>query len=113
MNILPMVIHFPAESLTEREEEVLTLAAQGAERPAIAAKLRISQDTVKFHYTQICLKLDSGNKCEAVAIAVALNLISPHHFIRQTEQNSSEPTRMGRTPSDKSTVLPRRRERRA
>jgi DNA-binding CsgD family transcriptional regulator len=109
MNILPTIIHFPSETLTQREEEVLTLAAQGAERSAIAKKLQIAQDTVKYHNSQLCLKLAARNKCEAVAIAVALHLISPHHFIRKTEQKFSQPTHTGRTLSDSSSVLPRRR----
>jgi two-component system, NarL family, response regulator LiaR len=63
------------EPLTEREQEVLTLLAQGKMNKEIGADLFISERTVKFHVSSILSKLGAGNRTEAVAIAAQHNLI--------------------------------------
>lgn len=64
-----------SEELTARELEVLQLLAQGLQNKEIAAKLIISERTVKFHVSSILSKLDVGNRTEAVAVAVQKGLI--------------------------------------
>ena len=56
--------------LTEREQEVLLLLAQGLQNREIAERLTVTERTVKFHVSAILGKLESGNRTEAVAIAV-------------------------------------------
>lgn len=63
------------ESLTEREEEVLRLMAQGKANKEIAAELVITERTVKFHVSSILGKLDADNRTEAVAIAAQRGLV--------------------------------------
>ena len=59
------------EALTQREQEVLHLLAQGLQNKEIAQKLSISERTVKFHVSAMLRKLDAGNRTEAVAHARA------------------------------------------
>ena len=54
------------EPLTERETDVLRLAAQGLTNKQIALALAISEHTVKFHISAIYAKLRVSNRAEAV-----------------------------------------------
>jgi DNA-binding NarL/FixJ family response regulator len=54
--------------LTEREESVLVLLAEGATNAEIARRLRVSENTVKFHLQNLYMKLSVGNRTEAVAV---------------------------------------------
>jgi DNA-binding NarL/FixJ family response regulator len=65
----------PFETLTPREQEVLQELAAGLQNKEIAARLVISERTVKFHVSAILSKLDVGNRTEAVAVAVQHGLI--------------------------------------
>jgi DNA-binding NarL/FixJ family response regulator len=64
------------EPLTAREVEVLELLAEGLPNKSIAARLRISDQTVKFHVASICGKLGAANRTQAVRLAVRRGLIS-------------------------------------
>lgn len=64
-----------AESLTEREQEVLRLMAQGLQNKEIATELVISERTVKFHVSAILAKLGAGNRTEAVHVARQRRLV--------------------------------------
>jgi DNA-binding NarL/FixJ family response regulator len=64
-----------AEPLTAREIEVLELLAQGLPNKAIGARLRISDQTVKFHVASICGKLGAANRTEAARRALRLGVI--------------------------------------
>jgi DNA-binding NarL/FixJ family response regulator len=65
-----------AEPLTPREIEVLELLAEGLPNKAIAARLRISDQTVKFHVSSISGKLGAANRTDAVRRAVRQGLIT-------------------------------------
>jgi DNA-binding NarL/FixJ family response regulator len=64
------------QPLTPRELEVLGLVAQGLQNKEIAARLVITERTVKFYVSSILAKLGAGNRTEAVAIAAQRGLIS-------------------------------------
>ena len=55
------------EPLTEREREVLQLAAQGLSNAAIARALGVAAGTVKRHLANVYGKLDASGRVEAVA----------------------------------------------
>jgi DNA-binding NarL/FixJ family response regulator len=64
------------EKLTTRESEVLELLAEGLSNKAIAARLGISDQTVKFHVASIGGKLGAANRTDAVRLAVRRGLIA-------------------------------------
>jgi two-component system, NarL family, response regulator LiaR len=64
-----------AESLTEREVEILQLLAFGHTNRDIAEKLFISPDTVKTHLEHIYQKLGATDRTAAVAVALRRRLI--------------------------------------
>jgi DNA-binding CsgD family transcriptional regulator len=64
------------EPLTPREIEVLELLAEGLPNKGIAARLGISDQTVKFHVAAIMGKLDASNRTDAVRRAVRRGLVS-------------------------------------
>lgn len=64
-----------AERLTGRELGVLTELARGVPNKTIAARLRISEHTVKFHVASIFAKLGVASRTEAVAQGARLGLI--------------------------------------
>lgn len=64
-----------AETLTARELDVLALLAEGLSNKRIAARLGISDHTVKFHVNAILLKLEADTRTEAVVRAARLGLL--------------------------------------
>jgi len=66
----------PIESLTDRELDVLRLAAKGFTNKAIGAQLNISDRTVQGHLAHIFAKLQATSRTEAVMRGVSLGWIS-------------------------------------
>jgi DNA-binding NarL/FixJ family response regulator len=64
------------EPLTSREIQVLELLAEGLSNKAIASRLGISDQTVKFHVASISGKLGAANRTDAVRRAVRRGLIT-------------------------------------
>lgn len=62
--------------LTAREREVLALAADGLNAPAIAKVLVLSPTTVRTHFAHIYEKLEVRDRAGAVAKAMRLGLFS-------------------------------------
>ncbi|MBI5668389.1 MAG: hypothetical protein HZC41_10320 [Chloroflexi bacterium] len=63
------------DPLTGREREILLLLADGLTNEAIAARLFLSEATVKTHNRSILRKLDARNRTEAVAKARQAGLL--------------------------------------
>lgn len=61
--------------LTEREQQVLSKAAQGATDKEIAAELNISLNTVKTHMRNILSKLHVSTRREAAKVAKSKRLV--------------------------------------
>jgi DNA-binding NarL/FixJ family response regulator len=64
------------DPLTPREVQVLELLAEGLANKAIAERLTISDQTVKFHVASIYGKLGAANRTDAVRRAVRRGLIT-------------------------------------
>ena len=62
--------------VSARELEVLTLLAQGLSNAEIAARLFISDSTVKRHLTNVYAKLGAASRVDAVRKAHAANLFA-------------------------------------
>lgn len=65
-----------AEPLTEREDEVLRLLAQGQSNKLIADNLSIVEATVKKHVHNIIRKLSVSDRTQAVIMALRLGLVN-------------------------------------
>jgi two-component system response regulator NreC len=63
------------DMLTPREREILQLLADGMSNADAAAKLFISQETVKSHVRHILTKLEADTRTQAVAIALRESII--------------------------------------
>jgi two-component system, NarL family, response regulator YdfI len=63
------------EQLTSRESEVLRLVSMGLSNKEVAARLAISEHTVKFHISSILGKLHAASRTEAVSLGIRRGLI--------------------------------------
>jgi DNA-binding NarL/FixJ family response regulator len=62
--------------LTRREREILSLVAEGRSNSQLARMLWVTEQTVKFHLSNIYRKLDVSNRTEASAWAHRHQLVS-------------------------------------
>lgn len=60
----------PLRALTDRQREVLRHLAEGASGPEVAARLGISEHTVRTHVQHILERLDVSSRLEAVTVGV-------------------------------------------
>ncbi len=80
-DITEQMIHIMAlegtggKKLSPKEQEILTLIAQGKTTKQIAHQLFISTRTVETHRVNIMKKLEAKNAAEMIKIAASLNLI--------------------------------------
>ena len=69
----------PAEkvqSLSDREQQVLSLVAEGYSNKMIASDLDICERTVKNHLTSVMTKLHANDRTHAVVTAVRLGWLA-------------------------------------
>jgi DNA-binding CsgD family transcriptional regulator len=64
-----------AGPLSEREQEVLRLVAQGLSSKAIGRQLFLSPSTVSYHLTSVFNKLGVNTRAQAVAVAAERGLL--------------------------------------
>jgi NarL family two-component system response regulator YdfI len=63
------------EALTPREIEVLRLLAEGLANKEVAARLALSEHTIKFHVASIMGKLGANSRTEAVMLGIRHGLV--------------------------------------
>lgn len=73
----PLPTPEPLATLTEREREVLALAAHGLSNDDIAAKLYLSPLTAKTHVNRAMTKLGVRDRAQLVVIAYQTGLVRP------------------------------------
>jgi two-component system response regulator NreC len=66
----------PFETLTNRERQILHLAAGGCSNNEIARRLTISSRTVEVHRAKVMAKLDLHNQSELVRFAIQHGIIT-------------------------------------
>ena len=67
----------PLDSFTEREQEVLSLLAQGHSNPEIADRLHLARGTVRNYVSAILQKLGVSDRTQAAVVAVQRGMIEP------------------------------------
>jgi DNA-binding CsgD family transcriptional regulator len=65
-----------SHGLTRRELEILALVAEGYSNGQMARKLWVTEQTVKFHLSNIYRKLDVANRTEAASWAHRHQLVA-------------------------------------
>ena len=78
----------PAENLTPRQIEILTLVAQGLTYKEVGAKLCLSERTVKYHMGEIVRRLHLKGRAQLVAQARQMGLVKPDTPTHATGQPS-------------------------
>ena len=65
--------------LTEREQTILSAVADGLSNKAIGEKLWVTEQTVKFHLSNVYRKLGVGNRTAAVQVLREHGLVNAYH----------------------------------
>jgi DNA-binding NarL/FixJ family response regulator len=79
----------PAGALSERETEVVVLAARGLPNCRIAAELYLSEATVKRHLANVYQKIGVHSRSEAVRMALMEQWIGLHEVTSAADGNGS------------------------
>ncbi len=76
MTTRPTVVRAETLDLTRREQEILQLVAEGHSNANLAKMLWVTEQTIKFHLSNIYRKLDVSNRTEAARWAQLHGLLN-------------------------------------
>jgi two-component system, NarL family, response regulator DesR len=77
--VMPSARRAPAIRLTRRQTQLVELLRSGLSSKEIAAELNLAEGTVNNHIASILQAFDAGTRAHAVARAIELGLLEPHH----------------------------------
>ncbi|MEU2874449.1 LuxR C-terminal-related transcriptional regulator [Streptomyces olivoreticuli] len=77
----------PMVHLTEQQLEILIAIANGESVPMTARRLRVSPNTIRTHRRMAYHQLGVHNAGHAVAVAMAVGLITPAHLFLHTPRS--------------------------
>lgn len=81
-----VVLTEDAFSLTRQQKRVLRLLSEGSSNKIIAARLDISEATVKAHMSEIFKALNCQNRTQAALMGLCLRFGLPINIIRGDEE---------------------------
>lgn len=67
----------PVDRLTPREREIVAAVAAGESNREVARRLKLAEDTVKHHISNVFDKLGVSNRAELAAYAASHGLVQP------------------------------------
>ena len=78
-----MSYHLPrlGQALSEREKEVVRLAARGLNNAAIGLELFLGENTIKTHLRRASVKLGARNRAHVVALSMLQNVVTREHVL--------------------------------
>jgi DNA-binding NarL/FixJ family response regulator len=77
------------DELTDREQQILRLVAEGLSNAEIARHLVISPLTAKTHVSRILAKLDCHDRAQLVALAYETGLVTPGQRTRRPTSDAA------------------------
>lgn len=104
----PPRLSLPLEPLTEREQTILRLVAEGLSDREIAQRLSLALDTVKWYNRRIYDKLEVRNRTQATTRAKTLGLLDHQNLADQPAVTASAPR--NNLPAPVSSFIGRRHE---
>ena len=109
-NVVKKAVYGTVEKLTSREHEILELVSTGATNREIAAKLFISENTVKNHLKNIMTKLHIQNRVQLATYAretgqITCERVSTEAYVSVFDDSNTRALPIGFNKSGSTNIL--------